>query len=81
MEQEAFDISLLGTGRSNHYLPLGRQPDGKQSSVCISEFRAVDIDSERILLNMAAAEIRRRYGHKKFLLHTFPQYTNLKSLE
>ncbi|CAF4289361.1 unnamed protein product, partial [Rotaria sordida] len=168
MEQEAFDISLLGTGRSNHYLSLGwqplttrtqyvinipdkisfsdyeiswisassisfydqlleiymihprsyqfdrdsplmfehwigwhwiedlaficllpnkngyiviSQPDGKQSSVCISEFRTVDIDSERTLLNMAAAEVRRRYGHKKFLLHTFPQYTNLKSLE
>ncbi|CAF1150744.1 unnamed protein product [Rotaria sp. Silwood1] len=168
MEQEAFDISILGTGRSNHYLSLGwqpltirtsyvinipekifscnydmswisasslsfydqllelytahprsyqfdrdsslmfehwigwhwkedfaficmlqnkkgyiviSQPDGKQYNVSISEFRALDIDSEITLLNMAAEEIRRRYGHKNFLLHTLPQYTTLKSLE
>lgn len=26
MEREGFDLSMLGTGRSNHYLPLGWQP-------------------------------------------------------
>ncbi|CAF2754666.1 unnamed protein product [Rotaria sp. Silwood2] len=168
MEQEAFDISVLGTGRSHHYLSLGwqllttriqyvinmpekisscnyemswisasfisfydqllelysahprsyqfdrdsplmfehwigwhwkedfayifmlpnkkgyvviSQPDGKQSKVCISEWRAHDTDSEITLLSMAATEIRRRYGHKSFLLHTLPQYATLKSLE
>jgi predicted acetyltransferase len=56
------------------------QPDGKGSDVCVSEWRAIDVDAERTLLNMAAAEIRRRYRRKSFLLHTLPQYTTLESL-
>ncbi|CAF2033242.1 unnamed protein product [Rotaria magnacalcarata] len=167
MEQEDFDLSILGTGRSNHYLPLGwepitvrvnyvinipdrlsssnyevpwvsvssitsydqlhefyslyprsyqfdrdssimfehwigwhwqedlayicvlpnergyaviSQPDGKHGDVCISEWRAVDIDVETKLLRMAATEVRRRYRRNNFLLYTLPQYTSLMSL-
>jgi predicted acetyltransferase len=167
MEREGFDLSILGTGRSNHYLALGweplitriqyvinipddiptsnheaswisassisfydqlfelysnhprsyqfdrcsplmfehwigwhwqddaayicmlpnrkgyaviSQPDGKDADVCVSEWRAFDVDAETTLLNMAAVEIRRRYRRNSFLLHTLPQYTSLNSL-
>jgi predicted acetyltransferase len=56
------------------------QPDGKDYDLHVSEWRAVDLDTEVILLNMAAEEIRRRYHRNSFLLHTLPQYTSLKSL-
>ena len=56
------------------------QPDGKDCDICVSEWRAFDIDAETTLLNMAAAEIRRRYRRNSFLLHTLPQYTSLKLL-
>ncbi|CAF0866437.1 unnamed protein product [Adineta steineri] len=168
MKRENFDLSMLGTGRSHHYLPLGWEPiknrieyvintfndsssinyegswisassfssydqlfeiysinprsyqfdrcspltfehwigwhwqqdfayiyilpdrtgyvvinqkDGKGCDPCIAEWRAIDIDSETILLKIAATEIRRRYRRNTFLLHTFPQYTTLKLLE
>jgi predicted acetyltransferase len=167
MKREGFDLSMLGTGRSSHYLPLGfkpvktriqyvikiphdilssnqeaswisassisfydqllelysihprsyqldrssplmfehwigwhwqedsayifilpnkrgyiaiSQPDGKNSDVCVPEWRALDIDAETTLLNMAATEIHRRYRRNSFLLHTLPQYTTLKEL-
>jgi predicted acetyltransferase len=167
MEREGFDLSMLGTGHSNHYLPLGwesirvriqyvinislnifsdteealwvsassisfydhlfelyaihprpyqldrcspsifedwigwhwredssftcvlpdkrgyviiSQPDGKDKDLCVSEWRAFDIDAETKLLNMAATEIRRRYRRNSFLLHTLPQHTTLKVL-
>jgi hypothetical protein len=56
------------------------QPDGKDSDVCVSEWRASDVNAETTLLNMAAAEIHRRYRRHTFLLHTMPQYTTLESL-
>ncbi|CAF4325844.1 unnamed protein product, partial [Rotaria magnacalcarata] len=56
------------------------QPDGKHGDVCISEWRAVDIDVETKLLRMAATEVRRRYRRNNFLLYTLPQYTSLMSL-
>jgi predicted acetyltransferase len=165
MEREGFDLSMLGTGRSHHYLPLGwepirsriqyvitipnnisapdpeaswisassmsfydrlfelysanprsyqfdrcsplmfkywigwhwqqdsayicmlpdqtgyiviSQPDGKNCNVCVSEYRALNVDAETALFNMAATEIRRRYHRNSFLLHTLPQHTTIK---
>jgi hypothetical protein len=56
-------------------------PDNADN-ICVSEWRASNVDDEKKLLKLAASEVRRRHPQIKLIrFHTAPQYMTLEELE